>query len=216
MDSLEDGALITNVGGRGQTETTDETSRHIGNDVTVQVRHDEDHGLVVARVGNHLQAGVVEKLRVELDIGELLGDILSGGEEETVRHLHDGGLVDDTDPRLLDALGILETELQDALGSGLGDELDGLNNAIDDLVLNSGVFTLGVLTDEDSVDIVVGGLEAGDGAAGADVGEKVEGAAESKVKGDVALSDGSLEDSVRNSRITPGEAVVKDVQRGDP
>lgn len=213
MDSLKDRALITNVGGRSQTETTDEAGGHVGNNVTVQVRHNEDHGLVVARVGNNLQAGVVEELRVELDVRVFLSHILGGAQEETVRHLHDGGLVDNADPRLVDALGILETELQHTLRCRPGDELDRLDNAIDNLVLNSGIFTLGVLTDKDGVDVVVRGLEAGNRAAGADVGEEVEGTAESKVKGNVALSDGSLEDSEK-LRNTSGE--TEDVQRGVP
>lgn len=97
-----------------------------------------------------------------------------------------------TDLELVDGLGVLETETEDTLGGGASDQLDGLDNTIDDLVLDAGVFTLSVLTDEDGVDVVVGGLEAGDGSARTNVGEKVEGTAESQVKGNMALSDGGL------------------------
>ena len=41
-------------------------------------------------------------------------------------------------------------------------------------MLNTRVLSLGVLTDEDSVDVVVRGLEALDGDARTDVGEEVE------------------------------------------
>jgi hypothetical protein len=100
--------------------------------------------------------------------------------------------VHNTDLLLVDGLGVLESETQDALGGLLGDELDALHNTVDNNVLDTGVFTLGVLTNQDSVDTVVGGLVAGDGAAGADVGKQVESTAQSQVQGDVTLTDGGL------------------------
>jgi len=39
VDSLKDGSVLSNVTGWGQTETTDETSGEIGEDITVQVGH---------------------------------------------------------------------------------------------------------------------------------------------------------------------------------
>lgn len=193
VDGLEDGALITDVAGGGKTETTDETGAHVGENVTVKVGHDEDLVVVGSGVGGHLEAGVVEKLSIELDIGEVLGDLAGGVEEETIGHLHDGGLVDDANLLAVDGAGLLESVAEDTLGSLAGDELDGLDDAIDNDVLNARVLALSVLTDEDGVNTVVGGLEAGDGAARAEVGEKVEGPAEGQVKGNVALANGSLE-----------------------
>lgn len=55
MDSLEDGANITDVGGGGKSETTDKTSAHVRDNVSVQVGHDENHGLVDRRIGDHLR-----------------------------------------------------------------------------------------------------------------------------------------------------------------
>lgn len=89
-------------------------------------------------------------------------------------------------------LGMLKCEAQNPLRGFASDELDGLDHAVDDHVLDARVFTFGVFTDQDGVDVVVGGLEACDGAAGTDVGKEVEGAAESEVERDVAFSDGSL------------------------
>lgn len=193
VNGLEDGALITDVAGGGETETTDETGAHVGENVTVKVGHDEDLVVVGSGVGGHLEAGVVEKLGIELDIGEVLGDIAGSVEEETIGHLHDGGLVDNADLLAVDSAGLLEGVAEDTLGSLAGDELDGLDNAIDDDVLNARVLALGVLTDEDGVNAVVGGLEASNGAARAEVGEKVEGPAEGQVEGNVALANGSLD-----------------------
>lgn len=193
VDSLEDGALITDVARGSETQTTNQTSAHVGQNVTVQVGHDEDLVVVRERVGDHLEAGVVEKLGIELNAGEVLGNILGNVEEETVRHLHDGGLVDDADLGAANRLGLLESESEDTLGSFAGDELDALNDTIDNDVLNAGVFTLGVLSDQDGIDIVVGGLETGDGAAGSQVGEEVEGSTKSEVERDVALANGGLQ-----------------------
>lgn len=56
VDGLEDGALVTNVTGGGETETTDQTGAHIGQNVTVQVRHNEDLVVVGGRVGDDAKA----------------------------------------------------------------------------------------------------------------------------------------------------------------
>lgn len=194
VDGLEDRALVTDVTGGGETETTDETGAHVGQNVTVEVGHDKNLVVVGGRVGDDLEARVVQQLSVELNVGELLGDIAGSVEEETVGHLHDGGLVDDADLLLVDGLRVLEGEAEDTLGGLLGDELNALNDTVNDDVLNAGVFTLGVLTDENSVDVVVGGLVASDGLAGTQVGEKVESATQSQVQGNVTLSNGGLEE----------------------
>lgn len=56
VDGLEDGALVTNVTGGGETETTDETGTHVRQNVTVQVGHDKDLVVVGGGVGDDLQA----------------------------------------------------------------------------------------------------------------------------------------------------------------
>lgn len=193
VDSLEDGALVTNVTRGRETQTTDQTSAHIGQNVTVQVGHDQDLVVVGERVGDHLQAGVVEELGVELNVGEVLGDITGDVEEETVGEFHDGGLVDDADLLEANGLGVLEGEAENALTGLAGDELDALDDTVDDDVLNARVFALSVLTDENSVDTFVWGLEAGDGAARSEVGKEVEGTTESQVERDVSLTDGGLQ-----------------------
>ena len=192
MDSLENGALVANVARRRQTKTADQSSAHIGQNITVQVGHDQDLVVVWDGVSGHLQAGVVEQFSVELDIGEVLSDFTGSVEEETVGHLHNGSLVDNANLLATDFLGVLESKSQNALGSLPRNELDALHNAINDDVLNSRVFTLGVLTDKDSVDIVVGGLVPSDRTARTEVGKEVECAAQGEVERDVALANGGL------------------------
>jgi hypothetical protein len=201
VDGLEDGALVTNVARGSETETANQTSAHVGQNVTVQVGHDQDLVVVREGVSRHLQAGVVQQLGVELNIGELLGNIVGNLEEETVGHLHDGGLVNDTDLLATDGLGVLEGEPQNTLAGITGDELDALDDAINHDVLDTRVLALGILTDQDGVDIIVGGLVAGNRAAGSQVGKEVEGSSESKVEGDVALADGGGEGSLQGDFV---------------
>lgn len=198
VDSLEDGALVADVARGSETKTTDQAGAHVGQNVAVQVGHDQDLVVVGVGVGDHLQARVVEKLGVELDVREVLGDLATDVEEETVGHLHDGGLVNDADLLATDGLGVLESEAKNALAGLAGDELDALNNAINDDVLNARVLALGVLSDQDGVDVIVRGLEAGDGTARSQIGKEVEGTAQSQIERDVALANRGL-DSARGS-----------------
>ena len=151
VDGFEDTALITNISGWGKTETTDQTGAHVGKNVTVQVWHDEDLVVVWKWVGDHLQAGVVQKLGVKLNVWVLLAHLAGGVQEKTVGHFHDGGLVDGADLLAADSLGVLEGEAQDTLGSSLCDQLDGLHDTVDNDVLDTRVLSLGVLTDENNV-----------------------------------------------------------------
>jgi hypothetical protein len=201
VDSLKDGALVSNVSRGGQTKTANETSAHVGENVSVQVGHDEDLVVVGQGVGDHLQAGVVEELSVELNVGVLLRQLAGGAEEQAVGHLHDGGLVHSADLLAADIASVLEGVAQDALRSLTGDELDALDDTINNDVLDARVLALGVLADQNRIDIVVGGLEAGDGAAGADVGKQVEGAAERQVERDVALANGGGERALERNQV---------------
>lgn len=192
VHSFEDRALVTNVSGRSKTETANETGAHVRENVTVQVGHDKDLVVVWRRVGDHLQASVVEELGIELDVGVILGNVAGGVEEKTVRHLHNGSLVHNTDLLLPRSLCMLESEAEDAFGSLAGNKLNALNDTIHNNVLDTRIFTLGVLTDQDSVDVVVWSLVSGNGAARTKVSEEVEGAAKSKVERNVSLANRSL------------------------
>lgn len=97
VDSLEDRALVTNVTRRSETKTANKTSTHIGENVTVKVGHNQDLIVVWRWVGNDLQAGIVEELGIEFDLGEVLGYSQSSVQEETITHLHDGSLMNGPD-----------------------------------------------------------------------------------------------------------------------
>jgi hypothetical protein len=100
--------------------------------------------------------------------------------------------VDGGDFWFSDILGILEGVTEDSLAGISCDELDALDDAFNDYVLDTGVFALGIFSNEDCVDVIVGGFVTGDRAARTDVCEEVECSAEGKIEGDMAFADGGL------------------------
>jgi hypothetical protein len=79
-----------------------------------------------------------------------------------------------------------------------------LNNTVNNYVLDSTVFTLGVFSNQERVNIVVRSLVSLDRFAWSDVGEKIEGSAKSKIEGDMTLADGS------SQRAFEGDVVLAD------
>lgn len=201
VDGFEDGALVTDVARGGKAETTDETGAHVGENVTVEVWHDQNLIVVWCRVGNHVQASIVQKLIIELDLRVLLRKLLSDLQEQTVTLLHDSSLVHNPNLLLANSIRILESILQNPLASIPSNQLDTLDDTVNDMMFDAGVLALGVFTDENGIYTVVGSLVADDGLAGTDVGEEVECTTESKVEGNVTLADGGGEGSLEGDEI---------------
>jgi hypothetical protein len=72
------------------------------------------------------------------------------------------------------AAGVAEGEFCDARGSFLGDDLERLDDARDDFVLQADIFALSVFADDDEVDARVTGVKAGEIFDGAEVGVELE------------------------------------------
>lgn len=89
-------------------------------------------------------------------------------------------------------LGILEGVAEDSLTGVSCDELDALDDAVDNYMLDTGVFTFRIFSDEDRVNVVVWGFVASDRAAGTDVCEEIECSAEGEIERDVAFANGCL------------------------
>ena len=102
---------------------------------------------------------------------------------------HDVGLVDGSNALTAVRLGIVERVSRNAFGGIPSDELNGLDDTVNNLVLDTGVLSLSVLTYENGVNVVVGSLEALDGDTWPDIGEEVESPTECQVEGDMALAD---------------------------
>lgn len=192
---LEDGNLTAHVAAGDDTGATDQGGANVGQDATVQVRHDHDVELLGA--GDGLHGGVVDNHVVDLEGRVLLGGLVEGAAEQTVGQLHDVGLVDAGDLLAAVGEGEGEGELGNALRLGAGDDLEGLDDAGDALVLEARVLALGVLTDDAQVDVLVAGLVAGDvldqGDAGIDVQLLAHGHVEALVAG---AADGRVQNSL--------------------
>lgn len=201
VDSLKDRNLVTHVARGSQTQTTNETGGKIGQNVTVKVGHDHDVLLVRSRVGDETQTGAVDELGLESDLGVLLGNLVGSGQEQTVGNLHNGGLVDGQDLGLANQTGVLKGVSEDTLRGLLGDKLDGLDDTRNNDVLDTRVLTLGVLTDEDGVDIIVRGLVTYNRLTRTDVGKQVESSSESQVKRNMALSNRSGQGSLKGNKV---------------
>ena len=160
MHGFEDGALVANVAGGGQAQSANQAGAHVGEDVTVEIGHDEDFVVVGCRIRDDFQAGVVEQLGIEFDVGEIFADLPGDVEEETVGHFHNGGFVHGADFALAHVFGVLKGEAQHALRGCPGYEFDGLHDAVNHHVLDAGVLAFRVFTDEHGVDVVVGGFVA--------------------------------------------------------
>ena len=59
-------------------------------------------------------------------------------------------------------------------------------------MLYTRVFSFSVLPNEDGINIVVGRFVAGDGLAGTNIGEEVEGSTKGKIERDVSFTDRCL------------------------
>lgn len=157
---LEDGNVTTHVAARDNTGATNKTGTDVGKDTSVKVGHDENVKLLWA--ADTLHRGVVDNHVVGLNAGVVLTNTLDGVAEKTVCELHNVGLVDAGNLLPVVGKGEREGELGNALRLCAGDDLEGLDDTLDRLVLKSRVFTLGVLTDNAEVDVLVAGLVAGD------------------------------------------------------
>jgi hypothetical protein len=157
---LEDSDIAAHVASGNDTGSTNKTSTNVGEDTSVQVGHHHDVELLWPR--DTLHRGVVDNHVVGLKSRVVLTNTLDGVAEKTIGKLHDVGLVDAGN--LLAVVGERkgESKLGNALRLLTGNDLERLDDAIDRLVLETGVLTLGVLTDDAEVDVLVARFVAGD------------------------------------------------------
>jgi len=110
------------------------------------------------RSRNTLHRSVVNNHVVGLQCGVFLGNGIEGVSEKAIGQLHDVGLVDAGDLLAVVCESEAEGELGDTLRLCAGDDFERLDDTWDRLVLQARVFSLGVLTDDAEVDILVAGL----------------------------------------------------------
>ena len=194
---LKDGNITTHVATGDDTGATNKGSADVGENTSVQVRHDHDVKLLGA--GDSLHGGVIHDHVVDLQGGVVLGDLVESAAEETVGKLHDVGLVDAGDLLAVVGESKAEGKFGNALRLGASDNLQRLDHTLHGLVLQTGVLTLGVLTDDAQVDILVASLVSGDVLDQGDRGVDIQFLTEGDVEG---LVTGALHRGVENTLQT--------------
>lgn len=119
-------------------------------------------------------------------------DFAHGGQEETVRLLHNVGFVHGGDFLAEVLRGILEGKVGNLARGLVSDHFNALRDTGHDGVFETRVFTLSVLTNGHHVHIVVASalLNTGDAQARAHVGVELEGLTQRQVERAVTLADG--------------------------
>lgn len=203
MAGLANRKPLAHIRRRHKTQRTHQRRGAVREDVTIQVRRDDD--VVRLRLAEELVHHRIHDLLLDADALELRQrqGFAAGRPEQPVglredvgfvRDCHEGGGVDGRRARVADALARLcdlGGDDGDAVGGRLGDTLDCLcdEGAVwgGEGALLLDVEVLGVLAHDDHVDWVLGGH---DGLDGADVGVEVEALAEGDDGGGVALDGG--------------------------
>ncbi len=119
-----------------------------------------------------------------------MDDVARTADEQSVGELHDVRLVNGVDLLASELAGVLKGPARDARGGLFGDDLDALDHAGNDLVLDAGVQSLGVFADDDEIDAGIAGGNAGKIADGAEVAEEFELLAQLHVDAAESAADG--------------------------
>lgn len=197
---LENSNITAHVATGDETGSTNEGGADVGQNTTVKVGH--DHNVELLGTRHSLHGSVVHNHVVHLQGGVVLSDLVECAAEETIGQLHDVGLVNAGNLLAVVGQGEAESELGNTLGLGAGDDLEGLDDTVDGLVLEAGVLSLGVLTDDAEVDILVASLVTGDVLDQGDGGVDVQLLTEGNVEGLVARAlNRSVEDTLQTELV---------------
>ena len=142
-----------------------------------------------------------------------LRDVAAAVEEQPVRELHDVRLVDRGHALAGEAAGVVEGEARDPGRGLLGDDLQALDDARHDLVLEAGVEILGVLADDDQIDVLEAARHAGEVAHRAQVGVEVERLAQPDVDAGEALADRRRHRPLQRHLVRPDRVEQRHRQR---
>lgn len=125
---LEHGHVAAHVTARNHARSSDQGSADIGQDASVQVRH--DHHIELLRTRDSLHRRIVDDHIVDLEGGVVLSNLVESATEETVGELHDVCLVNAGDFLPVVCKRKPEGKLSNALGLGASDNLEGFHDAL--------------------------------------------------------------------------------------
>ncbi len=187
VDGFEDGAIGADVAAGNYAESADEACGEIAHDIAVEIGEEEN--VELAGVDDDLHAGVIDDEFLVFGGGIFIGDGAYGFEEEAVGELHDVGFVNGGDALAVIALRVLKGELGNAGGGFFGDDFEAFDDAGNDFVFEAGVEVFGIFADDDDIDAIEAGFDAGKIFDGAKIGVEVEGFAQGDVDAGSAPGD---------------------------
>ena len=79
MDGFEHGVIVADIHGRQESQSADEAARKVGNDIAVEVWHDDD--IELFRTHDQLHAGIVDDFIIAFNLRIVSGDGAEGVEE---------------------------------------------------------------------------------------------------------------------------------------
>lgn len=176
---LENGIMIAVIFARQQTGTTSNTANHIRHNCTVQIGH--VHHFELMGIRHQLHATIVDDHVVVLDFRIFFGNATWCFQEQTVRQFHNVGLVYGGDASSTGILGVFECVTSHTFTVVIGYDFHALDNTgnalffdevnqwvdvpywksiLTHLVLHHSVFTFGILSYNDNVDVLMTSYDA--------------------------------------------------------
>lgn len=198
---LEKSVLTAKIDTGDKTGATNKGSTNVTKNGTVKVRGDENIKLLGS--GNSLHGGIIDNHVGVSNTRVVLTNLSNGGTEKTISKLHNVGLVNSSDLLSVVLKGKVVGEAGNALRLVLGDNLEGLNNAGDGLVLETRVLTFSVFTDKDHVNAIDTGGDTWNVLDQDDRGVNVEFATESNVERSVTrLLNGGVKNTLKTDLVS--------------
>ena len=194
MHGFEHRVLLAEIRAADDSETTHQAGAEIGDDVAVEVFEQQDVELL--GFDHQVHAQRVDDAVVGLDVRIVGRDLAEAVQEQAVRELHDVGLVHRGDALATHLARVLEGELRHPERGLGGDDLETLDDARHDGVLEAGVEIFGVLAHHDEVDALEPARNARQRARRTEVGVELELLAELDVDRLEALPHGCRDRSL--------------------
>src|SRR3984957_14570969 len=189
VDGLEHGAVVADVAAGDDAQSADQACGQIAHHVAVEIREQQD--VELARVEHDLHAGVVYDELFVFYFRIARRDGANRFQEQAIRQFHDVGLVDGVNFFAAVFLGIVEREFRDARRGFLSDDLQALDDAGNDLVLEARVEIFGIFANDHDIDAVEARFHAGEILDRAQVRIEVEGLSQRDVDAGCATGDRS-------------------------
>src|SRR4051794_22035603 len=163
---------LADVDAGRRADAADEARSEVADDIPVKVAHDEDVELL--RLGNQLHAAIVDDDVLRRQLGKFLGDGTERFQKQAIGELQNVGLMNASDRLAAAAFRPCESKAEKPLAGRLGDDLQALYDARDNLVLDRRVQVFRQFAENEEVHAGEAGFKAADILQGPNGGKNPE------------------------------------------